>query len=381
MVVAGRAGRPNDRGYAGGARIGEGGARVTGRLLPSAGLRSVHRTIAREGLAGVIDGNTHEQPAALPADADASGYSPQPGTSGAMPRTRLVAWRGRAGQLIRAIHDSDQAAVEEAVLRLSRSRRLLAPLALGVGAFVMLFEGVKLLFTNWRLTLIQLLPAMWIWVAMFDLKAHVLRGQSRYVPTGPVTIPIVLAVAAITAACFFLNAVFAFAIASPGTPMVRPAFTRARSHLAVVLGVGTVVGICLGISTVVFVRWGPWWFAISLSVVIAVMMVCYVAVPARLIGMKTTYSKHDKLAATVVGAAIGAVVCTPPYVLGRIGLLMLGTRTLFIPGVIVLALGLTLEAGATSAVKAVKMSAKLLSGRQRALSDQAVIAPAPDPEA
>jgi hypothetical protein len=309
------------------------------------------------------------------------GYSPQPGISGAMPRTRLAAWRGRAGRLIRAIHDSDQAAVEEAVLRLSRSRRLLAPLALGVGAFVMLFEGVKLLFTNWRLTLIQLLPAMWIWVAMFDLKAHVLRGKSRYVPTGPVTIPIVLAIAAITATCFFLNAVFAFAIATPGAPMVRPAFTQARSHLAVVLGVGTAVGICLGISTVVFVRWGPWWFAISLSVVIAVMMVCYVAVPARLIGMKTTYSRHDKLAATVVGAAIGAVVCTPPYVLGRIGLLMLGSRTLFIPGVIVLALGLTLEAGATSAVKAVKMSAKLLSGRQRALSDQAVIAPAPDPEA
>ena len=52
------------------------------------------------------------------------------------------------------------------VLRLSRTRRWLAPLALAVGAFAMLFEGVKLLFTNWRLTLIQVLPAMWIWAAM-----------------------------------------------------------------------------------------------------------------------------------------------------------------------------------------------------------------------
>jgi hypothetical protein len=60
------------------------------------------------------------------------------------------------------------------------------------------------------------------------------------------------------------------------------------------------------------------------------------------------------------------VVCTPPYALGRIGLLMLGSRALFIPGIIVMALGLTLEAGATGAVKAVKMSAKLLSGRQQA---------------
>ncbi len=48
--------------------------------------------------------------------------------------------------------------------------------------------------------------------------------------------------------------------------------------------------------------------------------------------MKTTHSKRDKLTLTAVGGAISAVVCTPPYALGRIGLLMLGSRALFIPG-------------------------------------------------
>jgi hypothetical protein len=133
-----------------------------------------------------------------------------------------------------------------------------------------------------------------------------------------------------------------------------------------------VVGVCLGLVTVIFVRWGRWWFAISLSVVIAIMMVCYVAVPARLIGLKTANSKRDKLTATVVGGAIGAVVCTPPYVLGRVGLLMLSSRALFIPGIIVFALGLTLEAGTTSAVKAVKMSAKLLTSRHGGDYDEAL---------
>ncbi len=228
----------------------------------------------------------------------------------------------------------------------------------------MLLEGVKLLFTNWRLTLIQVLPAMWIWAAMVDLKAHVLHGKSFHVLTGTVVIPIVLAVAAITAASFFLNAVFAFAISGDGPPVIRPAFTQARSHLAVVLGWGTAVGVCLGLSTVVFVRWGMWWFGLSLSIVIGVMMICYVAVPARLIGGKTTYSKRDKLTASAVGGAVGAVVCTPPYVLGRVGLVMLGSHTFFIPGCIALAIGLTLQAGATGAVKAVKMSAKLVSGRR-----------------
>ena len=249
------------------------------------------------------------------------------------------------------------------VLRLSRSRRWLAPLALAIGAFAMLFEGVKLLFTNWRLTLIQVLPAMWIWAAMYDLKAHVLHGKSFHTLTGPAVIPIVFGIAAITAASFYLNAVFAYAIIQPGLPAIRPAFAQARSRLAVVLGSGAVVGVLLGLSTVVVVRWGVFWFGLTLSAVIGVMMLCYVAVPARLIGMKTTHSRRDKLAASAVGGAIGAVVCTPPYVLGRVGLLMLGSSTLFILGVIVFAVGLILQAGATGAVKTIKMSAKLISGR------------------
>jgi hypothetical protein len=311
-------------------------------------------------------GNAHSQRNTSPAADDATADSALPGTAEVRSRGRREVWRAQLGRLIRAIRDSDYVVVEEAVLKLSASRRLFAPLALTVGAFAMLFEGVKLLFSNWRLTLIQVLPAMWIWAAMLDLKAHVLHGKTLYVLRGPVLIPIVLGIAAITAAGFFLNAVFAFAIASPGRPAIRPAFIQARSHSAVVLGSGAAVGVCLGVSTTVFTRWGLWWFALSLSIVIAVMMVCYVAVPARLIGMKTSYSKRDKLTATVVGGAIGAVVCTPPYVLGRIGLIMLGSRALLVPGIILIVVGLTLQAGATGAVKAIKMSAKLVAGRRQA---------------
>jgi hypothetical protein len=275
--------------------------------------------------------------------------------------SRRDRWSARSRRFIRVIRESDEAQLEDAVLELSRSRRWLAPLALAVGAFAMLFDGVKLLATNWRLTLVQVLPAMWIWAAMVDLKAHLLHGDSLHVLRGPVLIPVVLAITAITMASFYLNAVFAFAIVKPGRPEIRPAFTQARSHLGIVLGSGAAVGVCLGLSTAVLSRWGTWWFAISLSVVIAVMMVCYVAVPGRLVGIKSTRSKRDKLTATVVGGVIGAVVCTPPYLLGRIGLIMLGSHTFFIPGVILIAIGLTLQAGATGAVKTIKVSAKLVS--------------------
>ncbi len=265
------------------------------------------------------------------------------------------------------MRDGDQAAANEMVLRLSRARPWLAPLALTVGAFAMLFDGVRLLLTNWRLTLIQVLPAMWIWAAMFDLKAHVLRGKSFHELTGPaIVIPLVMGVALVTAASFYLNAVFAFAIVQPGRPQIRPAFTQTRPHLLVVLGSGAFIGILLGLATVVVARWGVFWFGFSLSIVVGIMMVCYVAIPSRLIGMKAAVSKRDKLTASVMGGAVGAVVCTPPYALGRVGLLLLGSSTLviFILGVICFTVGLTLQAGATGAVKTVKMSAKLVSGHQ-----------------
>ncbi len=307
-----------------------------------------------------IEGNVPDRPTGLPADGAPVGEAAQSGRG-----ARRQSWRVRFGRVVSTIRDSDQAAVDEAVLNLSRSRPLLAPLALAVGALAMLLDGVRLLFTNWRLSLIQVLPAMWIWAAMLDLKAHFLHGRSFHVITGPVVIPVVLAVAAITAAGFFLNAVFAFAISRPGRPEIRPAFGQARSHLAVVLSWGAAVGCCLGLSTVVFTRWGTLWFGLSLSIVIGVMMMCYVAVPARLIGVKTTYSKRDKLTASAVGGAVGAVVSTPPYLLGRLGLIMLGSHTLFVPGIVVLAVGLMLLASTTSAVKTVKMSAKLGPGIRR----------------
>ena len=78
-----------------------------------------------------------------------------------------------------------------------------------------------------------------------------------------------------------------------------------------------------------------------------------------------------------MSGALGAAVSTPPYLLGRVGILMLGSHVLFIPGIIVVAVGFTLQAGATGAVKAVKLSAHLVAGgastpeasRQRPLGD------------
>ena len=104
-------------------------------------------------------------------------------------------------------------------------------------------------------------------------------------------------------------------------------------------------------------------------------MVCYVAVPARIVGVRTpktanaAQSGRDKLAAAAVSGILGAVVCAPPYVMVRIGLALLGSSALFWLGVAILVVGLMLQAGVTGAVKAVKVSAKLLTGQPQDTSD------------
>jgi hypothetical protein len=298
--------------------------------------------------------------------------SDHPGRRDLTRTLRRAALVSRVRALIRAIGEGDDAIVADAVLRLSRSRRWLAPLALAVGAFVMLFEGLRLVFSNWRLTLIQILPAMWIWLAMLDLKLHVLHGHSRNAIRGPILIPLVILVATITAASFYLNGVFAFAIADEGPPDIRRGVETTRLHLRVVLAWGAGAGLLLAFSTLIVTRWGRPWFGLILSVVVGLMMVCYIGVPARLLGLKRTISRRDKLVADAVSGTVGAAVSTPPYLLGRLGLLMLGSHVLFIPGLFVVALGFTLQAGATGAVKAIKMSANLAAGRGQAASAPAL---------
>jgi hypothetical protein len=271
---------------------------------------------------------------------------------------------------VAAIRDNDEHQVEEAVLQLAGTRKIFAPLPLAVGALVMLFSGLRLLVTNWRLMLVQALPAMWLWAATYDLKAKVLRGQPFHDIRGPVVLVLFAAVVLITIAAFYLNAAFAFAISQPGSPALRVGFSQARQHVRAVTGWGTGVGMALAVATMLAPRWGLGWFALLLGIVLAVMMVCYVAVPARIVGMQTTKpaksapaGRGAKLAGAAVTGLFGAIVCTPPYAIARGGIYLLGSSATFPLGVALLVIGLMLEAGATGAVKAIKVSAKLLAGR------------------
>jgi hypothetical protein len=273
----------------------------------------------------------------------------------------MAAFVARVRTLFDALSRDDEE-VTRAFLRMTRSHRALAPLAFAVGALGMLLQGVRLLITNWRLLLVQIPSAMWIWLAMYDLKAHVLHGKSFHALKGPILIPVGLVIVALTIGSFFLNAVFAFSISGPRPPRIREPWRRAQAGWHTIAAWGVGVGVPLAIATTVAPRWGHPWFALTLGIVVGVMMLCYVAVPARMIGVRSDAPRRDRLTASALSTAIGVTVCTPPYLLARLGLLMLGSRALLIPGIFLLVFGAAMQAGATGAVRAIKLSAALITG-------------------
>ena len=79
--------------------------------------------------------------------------------------------------------------------------------------------------------------------------------------------------------------------------------SRGRAHLRPILVSGAVVGLLLA-SRRSWLPAGDPWFALSLGIVVGVMMVTYVAVPARLIGVEAPEVAARQAGAYLVGGAL-----------------------------------------------------------------------------
>ncbi len=270
----------------------------------------------------------------------------------------------RIKELALAVADADAASVEGAARRLGESRPLLAPVGWAAGTVVLLLRGIKLLVLNWRLSLIQLVPAFWIWLVMWDIKRHSLRGVPfRHLTVGGIVVAFALAVA-ISVAAFWCNTVFAFAIDAAASPRIRPAIRRSRPYYRQLLAAGVAVGCCLGLAALVVPRLQSiWLFVLALGAVYAIMLISFVAVPARIIGArKQRLPPKQAIGRVAAGGALSAVAMSPGFVLDRVGLIILGIPGLRILGFVMLSVGTALYAAGMSSVKAVKMTMKFSPG-------------------
>jgi hypothetical protein len=250
----------------------------------------------------------------------------------------------------------------EELLRLSRSRRLFAPLAYTVGAFAVWLQGLRRLLANWRLILVEVLPAVWLWLAMYDLRLRLFRGRSFHSAHEAELVEIAALVVVVTVVALFLNVAFALAVVRQGTPSIWAALHAARRRSVSILTVGSLVGLILALSVTVGVRFSRPWSTIALGAAVGLLMIVYLSLPARLLRVDTRRSRRDRLAASALGGLLSAVVSAPFYFLSRLGVLMLGSSLLLVPGYALLTLGVLLQANGVGAVRAIRMSGLLVAG-------------------
>jgi len=294
--------------------------------------------------------------AARPAD---GGDGTGDGDAGDAPLRRRDTAIRALGRIVEGMRDADPAMIEAAAVQLSGKRRWLAPLGYVAGTLALVATGVKPLIANWRLTLIEVAPAAWIWLSMWNLKAHFLDERSVHPVHGWVLIPLALAIVAVAIAAFFCNAIFAFAIGGEPPPRIRSALAQARGHLGVVLRWGILFGIAHAFVLLWVSRYGKFWYDFSLSIVVVAMMVSFVAVPAAILGKREKRTTKERVGYAAVGGALSAIAATPGFLFDRIGLLMIGVHALRIPGIALLSVGVALQVAGTSSVKAVKLSTRL----------------------
>jgi|1186.fasta_scaffold114224_1 hypothetical protein len=273
--------------------------------------------------------------------------------------------------LVRAVSRADPVAIDSAVAQLSRSRWYLAPLGWAAGTFGLMLGGIKLLFVNWRLSLLELVPALCIWLAMWDLKKHFLYGLPFQRWNTAVLVLLWFAVVLLTVLSLACNTVFAFAIDGRPPPWIRPALHQTRTVTGGVLGWGLFLGAALASAMVIVPRVAELrWYGVILSGVLAVMMTAFVAVPARLIGRGRRQHLRPKqwIASHAVSGALGAVAVAPGYIVSRVGVMLLELSGWRLVGFALLTTGTALFAGGTSAARAVKLGAKLAESPTRTLA-------------
>ncbi len=287
--------------------------------------------------------------------------------------------RAQIKGIITAVVNADPQAIERATRQLGESRKYLAPVGWAAGAMVLLVHGVKLLILNWRLSLVQLIPAAWIWLASWDLKQHLLHGSSFQHLNIVERAVLIAAIIAFTIAAFWCNAVFAFAIDDDPPPRIRPAWRRAKEGRQLVVAWGVAVGGALAFATIAVPRFaGVWIFSLILSIVLGIMLISFVAVPARIIGVKRAkLPPKEALGRAAAGGTLSAVAMAPGFLLGRLGLILLGLHHFHVLGFVFLSIGTALYAAGMSSVKAVKLTMKLTPAK---LTPGGAPPPQTDPE-
>jgi hypothetical protein len=303
-----------------------------------------------------------------------AGAAPSPVSAGAESQAasagrtgRSRAWWQALISATNAVRRTDPTRLDSALQELAGRRRWLAPLAYAAGAVAVVFEGILVLLRDWRLTLLQVFPAAWIWAMTWNLRNHFL---SR--PDITVTFSIVAAVIVVVAAviAYWCNATFAFTMVQDGGKAeIKQAFRAARARWRLVSGMALATG---GLQAVIWLlvphveaRW--LWLALLLMFIVQVYL--FIAVPCWLLSVRKSGTRRDRTLQSLSTSVLSGVVATPGFLFNRIGLLLLGIGPLWVVGLVAVSVGAVLHVTASSSVRVVKLSLKLKPSESSSIAE------------
>jgi hypothetical protein len=276
------------------------------------------------------------------------------------PRRRRSRWRELV-HAAAAVRSTDPASVESAVTDLAGRGRWLKPLAYAAGTVAVVFDGVLLLIRHWQLTLLQFLPAAWVWAMSWNLRNHMLAS-----PRVSTTLSIAVAVGVLIAAqvAYWCNATFGYTMGQGATPDIAAAFAEARPHWRLVGGLALLTGSLQASIALAIPHMQTRWLWVALLVMFMVQIYLFIAIPAWLLGVRKTGSRRERTSQSLTTGVLSGVAATPGFLLNRIGLLVLGTSAFWI-GVVLVSIGAVLHVTASSSVRVVKLSLRLRPDQQQ----------------
>jgi hypothetical protein len=276
-------------------------------------------------------------------------------TAPSAPARRRSRWQALV-HATAAVRSTDPASVESALRDLGGRRRWLAPLVYAAATVAIVFDGVLLLLRNWRLTLLQLVPATWIWVMTWNMKHHLLAK-----PTFSSSAVAAIAVGVLLAAqvAYWSNATFAFTMAQDATDDIRAAFAQARPRWRLIGGLALLTGSVQATIWLLMPRLQTGWLWLALLVMFVVQVYLFIAIPCWLLGVAKTGTRRERTTQSLTTGVLSGVASLPGFLLNRIGWLLLGAGALGIVGGALLAVGAVLHVTASSSVRVVKLSLRL----------------------
>lgn len=268
--------------------------------------------------------------------------------------------RGSGGLGVAVPSELDVAELSTRLEDLGRRHRWWRPIGYVGVALLGLAGALVTLTRNWRLVLLEIVPAVWLGAISWQWRRVVLFGDDRPVVSGVGAAGVTVLVIAATSTSYWCNVTFALTVRRTGRPDIRSAFAQARAR-RLPIWAAALASSALHVAVVVWlVRVDGSWFGLGLGAVAVLQMYAFVAVPVLVAtGRRQRRPWPDRIRSSTASLGLSGMTAAPGVMLNRAGVLLLGTAVLRWLGMVLVAVAAVAQVAGISSAAALKFASRL----------------------